>query len=89
MAEQTGVEGVLEELELPTTPEVTSPAGAPQLYSPEIVSAVLEMADLTLTAEWQALLLSTLNDLQPAVHRLRQLDLGETPPATAFDPRWS
>ena len=89
MAGSPGQDNSLDELELPGTPEVTSPADAPQLYSPAIVAAVLEVADLTLTAEWQDKLLATLNDLQPAVHRLRQLDLGETPPATAFDPRWS
>ena len=74
---------------LPGTPEVTEPAGAPDLYDPRIVSALLQVADLSLSPEWQDRLLATLNDLQPAVHRLRELDLGETPPATAFDPRWS
>jgi hypothetical protein len=76
------------EIELPLSPEVTEPPGAPQLYDAETLTAVLRVADLTLTDEWQQKLLATVNDLEPALHRLRALDLGETPPATAFDARW-
>jgi len=78
-----------EKFDLPLSPEVTEPPGAPPLYDVDTVAALLKVADLTLDEEWQAKLLATINDLQPAVHRLRALDLGETPPATAFDPRWS
>lgn len=81
--------GTGQEIDLPLSPEVTEPPGAPPLYDADTVAALLEVADLTLDEEWQAKLLATLDDLQPAVHRLRALDLGETPPATAFDPRWS
>jgi hypothetical protein len=81
----TSVAGV----ELPQSPEVTEPAHAPELYDAGTLTALLQVADLSLTPEWQGLLLATLTDLQPALHRLRALDLGETPPATAFDPRWS
>jgi hypothetical protein len=76
------------EIDLPLSPEVTEPPGAPQLYDAETLTAMLKVADLTLTDEWQLNLLATANDLEPALHRLRALDLGETPPATAFDARW-
>lgn len=76
-------------IELPLSPEVTEPAGSPQLFSADTVAVLLQVADLSLTEQWQGLLLDTLHDLEPAVHRLRAFDMGETPPATAFDARWS
>jgi hypothetical protein len=77
------------DFQLPLSPEVTEPPGAPTLYTAETLTGMLDLAELTLSPEWQGKLLDTLNDLQPAVNRLRSLDLGETPPATAFDARWS
>lgn len=82
---RAGAEGI----DLPLSPEVTETPGAPPLYDAATVAALLAVADLTLDEEWQGKLLDTLNDLQPAVHRLRAVELGETPPATAFDARWS
>lgn len=75
--------------DLPAASPVTDPAPDQPVFTAERLAATLEVAQLSLTAERQAVLLDALSALQPALHLLRGAELGETPPATAFDAGWS
>ncbi len=52
------------------------------------LSHLLRHAELELDAERRAALLPVLEQIAPAVAAVRGVDVGELPPAAAFDARW-
>ena len=61
---------------------------APRSFSGETLAAVLRTARLELTEERAALVGATAEGIYALIDRLGEVPLGETPPATSFDPRW-
>jgi len=59
------------------------------LYTAERLDVLLELAELPLSPQRKEKLIETLPDLDQKVAKIRSVALGETPPATAFDARWS
>jgi len=55
----------------------------------ERTRALAAHAGLELTAEREQLLGEALTELLRDLDHLRTLELGETPPATSFDARWT
>ena len=86
MSETPLLDDIVADAPLPA--EVVAPGTAPTLYSADGLGALLTLAELPLGADPQAEMITALADLEPAVHVIRSVDLGETPPATAFNPRW-
>ena len=73
-----------------------APAGGPPLGGPaprvldaERVRAMAGLVRLELATDREPLLVRALGDLLRDLDRVGELPLGETPPATAFDPRWA
>jgi hypothetical protein len=49
---------------------------------------LLRHAELELDAERRAALVPVLEQIGPAIAAVRAVEVGELPPATAFDARW-
>lgn len=54
----------------------------------EAISQVSGFARLPLTEDRQAVVAPTLDAVMGLIDTLDSIDVGETPPATAFDARW-
>lgn len=61
----------------------------PRVVDAERVRAMAGFVRLDLAAGREQLLITALGELLGDVDRVGELPLGETPPATAFDPRWA
>jgi hypothetical protein len=60
----------------------------PRTFSVEATAHAARAARLDLAAERQEAVGAFLGEMYALIDRLDDVPLGETPPATAFDPRW-
>ena len=61
---------------------------APRSFSGEALAVALRTARLEITEDRAALVGPTAEGIYALIDQLGEVPLGETPPATAFDPRW-
>lgn len=64
---------------------MTTPA---RLFSAEVLASAARTARLDVAPERLETVGRTLTEMYALIDRLDDVPLGDTPPATAFDPRW-